>query len=184
MRAGSSGCSCAEEYLVKSLSSATRLESPLASDFLAGICEGTAPPQKVRLPPEKICMAWQRRGSVGAGLYNLGNKSFLNSILQLLTAESGEGARGRSRAVPAPAVPSSGPSHPQQWPQPCACAPRGWLRNGQRCALCPGRSPFPTAAPREALQLQLWEVPGSASPVATRPRTAPCHKARPRAGWS
>ena len=140
----------------------------------------------------EICMAWQRRGSVGAGLYNLGNKSFLNSILQRLTAESGEGARGRSRAVPAPASPSSGPSCPQQWPQPCACAPRGWLCAGQRCVLCPGRGGAPSPQQRLGRHCgrscgRCRAVPapsprGPAQPRVTKHVPGPGgHKGRPRA---
>ena len=177
MRAGSSGCSCAEEYLVKRLSSAPRLESLLAWDFLAGISEGTAPPQRVLLPPEKICMACQQTGSVRAGLYKLGNPCFLKSILQCLSAESGEGGRGRSRAVPAPAVPSSSPSCVPVSPGAGSAWGRG-VRSAQRGA------PSPQRAPGEAPRPQLQEVPGGASPVAGRPRTLLCHKGRHRAGWS
>ena len=177
MRAGSSGCSCAEEYLVKSLSSAPRLESPLAWDFLAGISEGTAPPQRVLLPPEKIYMACQQTGSVRAGLYNLGNPCFLKSILQRLSAESREGGQDRSRAVPAPAVASSGPSCVPVSPGAGSAWGRG-VRSAQRGA------PSPPRAPGEAPWPQLQEVPGGGSPVAVRPRTVSCHKGRRRAGWS
>ena len=190
---GSSECSCAEECLVKSLSSAPRLESPLAWDFLAGISEGTAPPQRVLLPPEKICMACQQTGSVRAGLYKLGNRCFLKSILQRLSAESREGGRGRSRAVPAPAVASSGPScvpvspgAGSAWAEVCALPREEPLPRSERLGRPRGRScrrcwAVPALSPCSPAHCRVTKgVTGPGGPKG-RPRAA-CAALSPRAG--